>query len=59
MEGSFINLNYLGVKAKTKNELCRLLTIEANMYLPSRKEISIYFISDIIHGRKRVRSTFT
>ena len=59
MEGSFINLNSLGVKAKTKNELYRLLTTEANMYLPPQKETSIYFIRDIIHGRKRVRSRFT
>ena len=52
MEGSFINLNSLGVKAKTKNELYRLLTTEANMYLPPQKETSIYFIRDIIHKKK-------
>ena len=53
MEGSRINLNLLGVKARTKNELYRLLTTEVNMYLP-QKETSIYFVRDIIHGRKRV-----
>ena len=59
MEGSFIILNSLGVKAKTKNELYRLLTTEANMYLPPQKETSIYFIRDLIHCRKKVRSRFT
>ena len=54
MEGSRINLNLLGVKARTKNELYRLLTTEVNMYLPPQKETSIYFVRDIIHGRKRV-----
>ena len=52
MEGSRINLNLLGVKTRTKNELYRLLTTEVNMYLPPQKETSIYFVRDIIHGRK-------
>ena len=38
MEGSRINLNLLGVKARTKNELYRLLTTEVNMYLPPQKK---------------------
>ena len=53
MEGIKINLNVLGIKARTKNELYRLLTTEANMYLPPQKETSIYFVRDIIHGRKK------
>ena len=54
MEKSTINLNILGVKARTKNELYRILTTEANMYLPPQKETSIYFVRDIIHNRKKV-----
>ena len=34
METSTLNLNSLAIKARTKNELYRLLTTEANMYLP-------------------------
>ena len=32
----------------------RLLTTEANLYLPPQRETSIYFVRDIIHGRKKV-----
>ena len=54
MEKSRINLNMLGIKAKTKNELYRLLTTDANLlYLPSQKETLIYFVEDIVHGRKK------
>ena len=54
MEGNKLSLHMLGIKAKTKNELYRLLTTEANLYLPPQRETSIYFVRDIIHGRKRV-----
>ena len=46
MEAQRINLNMLGIKARTKNELYRLLTTEANLYLPPQKETSIYFVRD-------------
>ena len=46
----------LGIKAKTKNELYRLSTTEANLYLPSQKETSIYFVRDIVQGRKKASS---
>ena len=54
MEQSSLNLNDLSIKARTKNEVYRILTTEANLYLPLQKETSIYFIRDIIHGRKKV-----
>ena len=56
MEESRINLNMLGIKAKTKDELYRLLTTEVNLYLPSQKETLIYFVKDIVHGRKKASS---
>ena len=58
MEGSRINLNLLGIKARTKNELYRLLTTEANLYLPPQKETSIYFVRDIVQDRKKVSLFF-
>ena len=56
MEKSRINLNMFEIKAKIKNELYRLLTTEANLYLLSQKETSIYFIKDIVHGCKKASS---
>ena len=49
-----INVSQLGTKAKSKNEMYRILTVEAKIYLPPKKECSIYFIRDIFHGRKKV-----
>ena len=51
---STINVSQLGVKARSKNEMYRLLTVEAKIYLPPQKECSIYFIRDIFHGQKKV-----
>ena len=48
MEKKTVNLNMLSIKARTKNELHRLLTTEANLYLPLQKETSIYFVRDIV-----------
>ena len=56
MEQLSVNLNQLSIKARTKNEMYRILTTEANLYLPPQKETSIYFVRDIIHGRKKVRT---
>ena len=49
-----VNVFYLGFKAKTKNEMYRLLTVGVKLYLPAQKECSIYFIRDILHGKKKV-----
>ena len=48
-----INVSQLGTKAKSKNEMYRILTVEAKIYLPPQKECSIYFIRNIFHGRKK------
>ena len=53
MEKTEINLNMLGIKAQTKNELYRILTIEAKLYPPPQKETSIYFIRGILNGKKK------
>ena len=41
---STIKVSQLGVKARSKNEMYRLLTVEAKIYPPPQKECSIYFI---------------
>ena len=58
MKRRTINVHNLGLKARTKNELYRLLTVETYMYLPPQKETSIYFVRDIVHGKKKA-SSFT
>ena len=49
-----INLNILGTKAKTKVEMYRLLTVDANLFLPPQRDSSIYFIRDIIENKRKV-----
>ena len=55
MERIGVNINSIGIKAQTKNELYRILTVEAKLYLPPQKETSIYFIRGILNGRKKVK----
>ena len=54
MEKRELNLSILGSKAQTKNELYRVLTVDAKLYLPPQKETSIYFIRGILNGKKKV-----
>ena len=49
-----VTKNAFTVKAKTKNEMYKILTTEDNQYLPPQRETSIYFVKGIIHGKKRV-----
>ena len=49
-----INLNILGTKAQSKVEMYRLLTVDANLFLPPQRDTSIYFIRDIIENRRKV-----
>ena len=48
MEGNTLNLQILGLKARIRSEMYRLLTIEANLYLPSRKK-NIYLFRKGYH----------
>ena len=54
MEKRDLNLSLLGSKAQTKNELYRILTVDAKLYLPHQQETSIYFIRGILNGKKKV-----
>ena len=54
MELKKINVNALGTKFQSKNEMYRFLTTEVDMHLPPQKECSIYFVRDIVSGTKKV-----
>ena len=45
MEESNLNLNFLGLKAESKNEIYRLLTVKAELYLPPQKK-NIYIFCE-------------
>ena len=54
MERTKVNLIDLGMKARTKSEMYRLLTVDADLYLPPQREASIYFIRESVVGSKKV-----
>ena len=45
----------VGVKAKSKLEVYRILTTEGGIYLPPSKEWNYQYIRDIVTGNKLVR----
>ena len=55
MDKEVVNLVELGGKARSKNELYRILVAEGNMYLPLLSLCTVDFISDIFDSKKRVQ----
>ena len=53
-----LNLQEIGLKAKSKTEIYRILTVEGELCLPPQKETNMQFISDIIVGDKKVGVSF-
>ena len=44
----------IGLKAKSKKEMYRLLVTEANVYLPPIREANYLYIRGILTGEKKV-----
>ena len=49
-----VNLNTIGVKAKSKAEIYRTLVTEGKLYIMSQRECSLDFLSEICLGRKKL-----
>ena len=43
----------LAAKAKSKYEVYQLLAIEAKLYLPKVDHVTIYFLKDLMSGRRK------
>ena len=54
MEVDIINLRELGVKAKSKLELYRMLTVEGHLFLPPYRYCPVDFMALIATGEKKV-----
>lgn len=52
-----MDVEVFGSVAKNKYEIYRVLVTEGNLYLPPLKKTSIYFIKDILQGKKSVSHT--
>ena len=54
MESLLVNLNTVGIKAKSKGELYRMLACEGTNVFHGAKEVRMGFISDVWLVRKKV-----
>ena len=54
MEETQITVLDLGVKAKSKREVYRLLSTEGDVYMPPEKEANYDYLATILKGDKRV-----
>ena len=43
----------LAAKVGSKNEMYRLLTADAAVYLPPKRHITTYFMGDLLNGKKK------
>ena len=49
-----VNINEIGLKAKSKHEMYQLLTVSCNMYLPPESYTSIKFIRAVFENERKV-----
>jgi hypothetical protein len=48
------NINLLKERFRSKNELYRFLTLECEAFLPKKESTNVYFLKDIMMGKKEV-----
>jgi len=53
-QNQFIAASLFGAKFRSKGEVLRFLVQENNAYLPSHYVITLYFMRDLISGKKKV-----
>ena len=56
MEEARITVLDLGIKARSKREVYRLLSTDGDVYLPPEKEANYYYLASILRGDKKVSS---
>ena len=49
----FISGQKYGARFKSKRECHRFLTVDAGAYLPGHHVITVYFMRDLISGKKK------
>ena len=50
-----VNVNTFAAKFKSKREIYTFLTIDGGAYLPSYDVLTIYFLKDLLQGRKKCK----
>ena len=57
-QGVTVTPSEFGAKFKSKGEVYYFLTVEVGAYLPPKDAISIYFLKDLITGKRQCKSFF-
>ena len=55
MFNPIVNVNSFAAKFKSKREVYTFLTIDAGAYLPSHEAVTIYFLKDLMTGKKKCK----
>ena len=55
MEPQFINVSTFAAKYKSKREVYTFLSVDGNVYLPPFDTVTVYFLKDIVSGKKRCK----
>jgi hypothetical protein len=55
LELHVLDIGHAKAVAQTNHEIYRILTVEGELYLPPEKSVGLFFIRDIMTGKKKVR----
>ena len=50
-----VNVNAFAAKFKSKREIYTFLTIDAGAYLPAHDNVTIYFLKDLLQGKRQCK----
>ena len=55
MEPQFIDVNTFAAKYRSKREVYTFLTIDGNAYLSAFDTLTVYFLRDLVAGKKKCK----
>ena len=58
MDPHFIDVNTFAAKYRSKREVYTFLTIDGNAYLSPFDTLTVYFLRDLVAGRKKCKWSF-
>ena len=53
-----VNAKTVAAKFKSKREIWNFLTFDADAYLPAEHCVTIYYMKDLLSGKKKSKSLF-
>ena len=56
---SAVSIQSFGAKFQTKHSIHYFLTVEVGAYLPAKSCVTMYFLRDIINGKRKCKSFFS